>query len=393
MESLWVKGPGSLSVQDVYNMAVCLGSELQTLTEQYGPDAVSGVVPQVVRVLELLESYAGGSGRERSCTEEELLIRAVHRLQFSSREEPAPAEQLLEAQKKEHVLQNQLSQLTEENQKLLGQLAERKSKEDCAVREERDLMLQLKKVVDMQRDQIRALTHETTQKNKDTEALQEQLDRFMKMNEDLRHKMSVLQAQLKSSLQRKTELETLLQERQKENDTVSKSSVVAPGITDSNMNTTLCATLPASKEDSVSSQPCFTKEEVKQILQERNELKTNLFLVNEELQYFQRELLNDERMPSLLLRGIKSAIRKQRKKIKVKMLGITESATSSDDEDNTWMQTAGTDCVDSKPPDSKIKSLFGTWYSKQTDDTAPWEIISPKEINQEQKGETSNEND
>ncbi|XP_041437794.1 methylosome protein 50-like [Xenopus laevis] len=42
-------------------------------------------------------------------------------------------EQLLEAQKKEHVLQNQLSQLTEENQKLLGQLAERKSKEDfCA---------------------------------------------------------------------------------------------------------------------------------------------------------------------------------------------------------------------------------------------------------------------
>ncbi|XP_041437176.1 RILP-like protein 1 [Xenopus laevis] len=82
-------------------------------------------------------------------------------------------EQLLEAQKKEHVLQNQLSQLTEENQKLLGQLAEHKSQEDCAVREERDLMLQLKKVVDMQRDQIRTLTHETRQKNKDTEVVRD----------------------------------------------------------------------------------------------------------------------------------------------------------------------------------------------------------------------------
>ncbi|KAE8622576.1 hypothetical protein XENTR_v10005296 [Xenopus tropicalis] len=393
MEALWVKSPGSLSVQDVYSMAVCLGSELQTLTEQYGPDAVSGVVPQVVRVLELLESYVGGSGRERSCTEEELLIRAVHRLQLSSREEPSPAdlqEQLLEAQKKEHVLQNRLSQLTEENQELLGQLAERKSKEDCAAREERDLMLQLKKVVDMQRDQIRALTHETTQRNKDAEALQEQLDRFMKMNEDLRHKMSVLQAQLKSSLQRKTELEALLQEKRKESDALSKTIVVAPGIPDSNMNTSLCATV---KEDSRSSQPCFTKEEVKQILQERHELKTNLFLVNEELQYYQRELLNDERIPSLLLCGIKSAIKKQRKKIKAKMLGITESATSSDEEDNTWAQAAGTDCVDSKPADSKIKSLFGTWYSKPVADTGPWEIITPKEINQEQKGETSSEND
>ncbi|OCT94210.1 hypothetical protein XELAEV_18011878mg [Xenopus laevis] len=249
-------------------------------------------------------------------------------------------EQLLEAQKKEHVLQNQLSQLTEENQKLLGQLAEHKSQEDCAVREERDLMLQLKKVVDMQRDQIRTLTHETRQKNKDTEVLQEQLDRFMKMNEDLRHKMSVLQAQLKSSLQRKTELEALLQEKQKENVTMSKTCVVAPGIPDSNM------------------------------------------------------LLNDERIPSFLLCGAISAIIKQRKKIEAKMLGITESATSSsDEEDNTWMQTPGTDCVVSKPSDSIIRSLFGMWYSKPTADTEPWEIISPKEINQEQKLETSNEND
>lgn len=33
---------------------------------------------------------------------------------------------------------------------------------------------------------------------------------------------------------------------------------------------------------------CFSKEELQQILQERNELKTNLFLVQEELAYYQR---------------------------------------------------------------------------------------------------------
>ncbi|KAM8976367.1 rab-interacting lysosomal protein [Pelodytes ibericus] len=394
LEPVWFKAAGSLTVQDVYRMAVCVGSELQTLTEQHGPDAVSGVVPQVVRVLELLESYVE-SGRERSFPEKELLIRAVQNMQ-SAREErtdPDVQEKLLEAQKKEHALQNQLSQLTEENQKLLGQLAETKSQEECAAREERDLMLKLKKVVDVQRDQIRALTHDNSQKTKDSEALQEQLDRFMKMNEDLRRKMSVVQTQLRSSLQRKIELENVLQEKLKEPETFSHGSAVLSGIPDSNMNTMETCVEHTSQEEASSSQPCFTKEDVKQIVQERNELKTNLFLVNEELQYYQRELLNDERIPSLLLCGIKSAIRKQKKKIKAKMLGIVESPTSSDDEDNSWAQAADTDCVDSKPSDSKIKSLFGMWYRKPSTDAGTWEIINSKELKLVQKEGTNCEND
>ena len=35
-------------------------------------------------------------------------------------------------------------------------------------------------------------------------------------------------------------------------------------------------------------QPCYTKKEVRDIIFERNELKTNLFLVQEELSYYQR---------------------------------------------------------------------------------------------------------
>ncbi|XP_068126394.1 rab-interacting lysosomal protein [Hyperolius riggenbachi] len=352
-----------------------------------GLESVSGVVPQVVRVLELLESFVA-SGRERSYTEEqELLIRAVR---SSSREERPDLEQkLLEAQKKEHDLQNQLSQLTEENQKLLGQLTETKSQGECAAREERDLMLKLKVVVDRQRDEIRSLTRENHQKNKDTEALQEQLTRVMNVNEDLRRKLSVVNAQLKSSLQRKTDLENSLQQKQKEIDSLPLRMDVPPVVADSNMNTLECK----SQENNVNGEPslslmCFTKEDVKQIIQERNELKTNLFLVNEELNYYQRELLNDERIPGIVLVGVKSAIRKQRKKIKAKMLGSVESPTSSDDDDSTWTQTTATDCVDSKPPDSQIKSLFGTWYGKQTTEPGPWEIINSKEISVIQKEES-----
>ncbi|XP_018429144.1 PREDICTED: rab-interacting lysosomal protein [Nanorana parkeri] len=383
-ERVWRRAPAALSLEDVYSMATSLGSELQSLTEQYGPESVSGVVPQVVRVLELLENFAA-TGRERSCPEQELLIRAVQSMGREERQSPDLEQKLLEAQRKEHDLQNQLSHLTDENQKLLGHLAETKSQGECAAREERDLMLKLKVVVDRQRDEIRSLTRENHQRNKDTEALQEQLNRVMNVNEDLRRKMAVVNTQLKSSLQRKTELEGLLQAKQKDMDSLTHKLLTPQAVPDKNMNTTDCKSQEDNVNESTSSQMCFTKEDVKQIVQERNELKTNLFLVNEELKYYQRELLNDERIPTLLLCGMKSAIRKQRKKIKAKMLGIVESPTSSDEEDGSWSQMTATDCVDSKPPESKIRSLFGTWYGKQTPEPGPWEIINSKEINMSKK--------
>ena len=41
-----------------------------------------------------------------------------------------------------------------------------------------------------------------------------------------------------------------------------------------------------------------------------------------------RELLTDHRVPGLLLEAMKVAVKKQRKKIKAKMLGIPEEAES-----------------------------------------------------------------
>lgn len=46
--------------------------------------------------------------------------------------------------------------------------------------------------------------------------LQEQLHRFMAMNEDLRHKVAVVQAQLKSALEKKSDLEAMMLQTQRE---------------------------------------------------------------------------------------------------------------------------------------------------------------------------------
>uniref|UniRef100_A0A8C6SGJ8 RILP-like protein 2 n=1 Tax=Neogobius melanostomus TaxID=47308 RepID=A0A8C6SGJ8_9GOBI len=82
-------------------------------------------------------------------------------------------------------------------------------------------------------------------------------------------------------------------------------------------------------------QPCFTKKEVRDIIFERNELKTNLFLLQEELNYYQRyshwyvKILNEERCPGFLLEAVRSAIKKKRKLIKAKMLGIPVNECSN----------------------------------------------------------------
>lgn len=43
---------------------------------------------------------------------------------------------------------------------------------------------------------------------------------------------------------------------------------------------------------------------------------------------FSRELLTDHRVPGLLLEAMKMAVKKQRRKIKAKMLGTPEEAES-----------------------------------------------------------------
>ncbi|KAF3847782.1 hypothetical protein F7725_020810 [Dissostichus mawsoni] len=255
-------------------------------------------------------------------------------------------------------------------------------------------MLKLKEVVDKQRDELRAKVQEITTISKEAEALQEQLERFMKMNAELRHKQNVLQAQLKSVVERKADMEADLKEKTKEIENLQTQL----DRTNSNGPSSRNQTASESKKQSTVEQkdpdpPCFTKKEVRDILFERNELKTNLFLVQEELNYYQREILNEDRCPGFLLEAVSSAIKKRRKLIKAKMLGIPANDCSSSDEEersSLFGQTEvdGADVDDTeKPTESRIRNLFG-FLTRSGNGRSPthisssassWEIIGDSE--------------
>ncbi|NXE61709.1 RILP protein, partial [Calcarius ornatus] len=301
-----------------------------------------------------------------------------------------PEQRLWEAERRERALHGRLACLEEQNRQLLGQLAESQSQEDSTARKEREVMLRLKEVVDRQRDELRAQAHEIVCKSRDTEALQEQLQRFMAMNEELRHKVAVVQAQLKSALEQNlvwnswhTHSWLFKETPQLKSEQCGGEGALSP------------SEEPQHQDGGRSpAHSCFSKEELQQILQERNELKTNLFLVQEELAYYQRRLLNEERIPSFFLDAMKSNIKKQRKKIRAKMLGTTEESASSDEEEGSWLPGHGTDCVDAQPPESKIRSFFGLWYQGSSKDpptsscSGTWEIIDSLDTQLEPEGES-----
>ncbi|XP_052658887.1 rab-interacting lysosomal protein isoform X3 [Harpia harpyja] len=383
-EPLWRTPPERLAPPHIYRMAGALGAELRRLSGRFGPEAVAGLVPPVVRLLELLEALVAPVGTEGEAP-----------AQPGGRQDAEnPEQRLWEAEHRERALHSRLARLEEQNRQLLGQLAESQSQEDSTARKEREVMLRLKEVVDKQRDELRAQAHEIVCKSRDTEALQEQLHRFMAMNEDLRHKVAVVQAQLKSALEKKSDLEAAMLQTQRETTRRSRTSEIQrpkPSLEG--------APSPAEEpqhQDAGKSPAhcCFSKEELQQILQERNELKTNLFLVQEELAYYQRELLNEERVPSFFLDAMKSTIKRQRKKIRAKMLGTTEESASSDEDEGSWFPARGTDCVGAQPPDSKIRSFFGLWYQGSSKDpstsscSGAWEIIDSLDTQLELEGES-----
>ncbi|XP_048413003.1 RILP-like protein 1 isoform X2 [Stegostoma tigrinum] len=390
------KPASNLGVNDVYEIAKLIGTELERLIDSHGKKVVEGLIPKIIRILEMLESFVTRNGN----TEQEL-IRAFVRLQDGERS----AGYYKDLEHKTNIwhkpiqeLQKQISQLTDENQRLVNQLVEIQSQEDSLSKKEREVMLKLKEVVDQQRDEIRAKGHEIYCKNEDVDALQQQLDRVLKVNDDLRHKINVVQTQLRNVLEKKAELEVTVQEKEKEINRLQSNLAEVQAESSNGKKITDASTINMADKIIIDvndpERPYFTKQEMRQILHERNELKANLFLVQEELAYYQREILNDEKCPAIFMEAIKTAIKKQRKKVKAKMLGIQENMCSSDEDDKEALALPcfSADEVDAKPPESKIKSMFGFLYrgnsAKTSTTTTPttttaeaWEVITPKEVN------------
>ncbi|XP_028010845.2 rab-interacting lysosomal protein isoform X2 [Eptesicus fuscus] len=369
----------------VYHLAGALGTELQELARRFGPEAAAGLVPLVVRALELLEKAAVGPAPDS-------VSHCPSLCHPRGRRGPNPESPDSQLQVSAQQAELELRRLREENEHLRRELR-------CGPQEERALLRQLKEVTDRQRDELRAHNRDLQQRSQETEALQEQLQRLLLVNAELRHKLAAVQTQLRAARDRESEREGIAELAQHQARNLAGGPGCAqrqepeqatagpggPGTSEDPADAPQQAQCPSS-----AGQCGFRREELEQILQERNELKTNVFLLKEELAYFQRELLTDHRVPGLLLEAMKVAVRKQRKKIKAKMLGTPEEAESSDDEDGSWLLLSSDKEDHPPPPESRIQSFFGLCYrgeaealEAKTSSTAPSERGGEEEAPQQ----------
>ncbi|XP_077165501.1 RILP-like protein 1 isoform X3 [Paroedura picta] len=173
---------------------------------------------------------------------------------------------------------------------------------------ERQVMKKLKEVVDKQRDEIRAKDRELGLKNEDVEALQQQQNRLMKINHDLRHRVTVVEAQGKALIEQKVELEAYLQTKEQEmaalRAELGKLREKTQG--EPSQNGEDAPTEEPSNEEHISeaekiamdlkdpNRPRFTLQELRDVLHERNELKSKVFLLQEELLYYKSEEADEE---------------------------------------------------------------------------------------------------
>uniref|UniRef100_K7FJ95 Rab interacting lysosomal protein like 1 n=1 Tax=Pelodiscus sinensis TaxID=13735 RepID=K7FJ95_PELSI len=207
-------------------------------------------------------------------------------------------------------LLTQIAQLQEENKQLMTNLShkdinfteEEFQKHEGMSERERQVMKKLKEVVDKQRDEIRAKDRELGLKNEDVEALQQQQNRLMKINHDLRHRITVVEAQGKALIEQKVELQACLQTKEQEIGTLRAElgKLREKLQKEHSQNGEEIKETEPSNDDYLSesekmamdlkdpNRPRFTLQELRDVLHERNELKSKVFLLQEELLYYKR---------------------------------------------------------------------------------------------------------
>ncbi|XP_078127403.1 RILP-like protein 1 isoform X3 [Sander vitreus] len=321
-DSALEKNVADLTVMDVYDIAAVVGQEFERIIDQYGCEALSRLMPKVVRVLEILEVMVSRNSISPETEElrlelDKLRLERMDRLEKEKkhRMELELVEDVWRGEAQD--LLTQIAQLQEENKSLLTNMSNKDpmSEEDLQRHEgmterERQVMKKLKEVVDKQRDEIRAKDRELTLKNEDIEALQQQQSRLMKINHDLRHKISVVEAQGKALIEQKVELEAGAQARGQEvtalrqevarlrerlqGNLPAQNPEEPPPLPPSPAEEAMCDEDTGGLDPKDPNRPRFTLQELRDVLHERNELKAKVFLLQEELAYYKSDETEDE---------------------------------------------------------------------------------------------------
>ncbi|XP_065424141.1 RILP-like protein 1 isoform X6 [Chrysemys picta bellii] len=241
------KNVAELTVMDVYDIASLVGQEFERVIDQHGCEAIARLMPKVVRVLEILEvlvsrNHINPEMEELRLELDRLRLERMDRIEKEKKhqKELELVEDVWRGEAQD--LLTQIAQLQEENKQLMTNLShkdinfteEEFQKHEGMSERERQVMKKLKEVVDKQRDEIRAKDRELGLKNEDVEATEPNNDDFL-----------------------------------------SESEKMALDLKDPN-------------------RPRFTLQELRDVLHERNELKSRVFLLQEELLYYKSEETEEE---------------------------------------------------------------------------------------------------
>lgn len=320
-QSALEKNVAELTVMDVYDIASLVGHEFERVIDQHGCEAISRLMPKVVRVLEILEvlvsrHHVAPELDELRLELDRLRVERMDRIE-KERKHQKELELVEDVWRGEaQDLLSQIAQLQEENKQLLSDLSHKDTglseeefqKHEGMSERERQVMKKLKEVVDKQRDEIRAKDRELGLKNEDVEALQQQQSRLMKINHDLRHRIAVVEAQGKALIEQKVELEADLQTKEQELGSVRaelaklrerlqgepRHNGAPEPETDLGIEEGLSEAEKLALDLKDPNRPRFTLQELRDVLHERNELKAQLFVLQEELAYYRSEEMEEE---------------------------------------------------------------------------------------------------
>lgn len=304
----------SLNLVDVYDIAADIGKEFEELIDQNGADKVTQLMQKVISALEQLEVLVQRNDSEQLLVED--LRRTIEHLEHEEHKKNDERHKYAKdiEQVEEHFKQETRDYLTtikrlqEENRKLSSSLTAATEKDSAFSEDESyieiDLVNKLQSIVEKQREQIRTLDSGLSDVKADLDELRGQHERLSSSNKELRRKQRQSQSQMHCLVDERAELQVALQDQQRETQALAKRLGLAARENEelaqsANVEPDLKGKVVYAVDDP--NRPRFTLAELKDILQERNNLKARVSDLEDELELYRpsAKCLNTSSSPSL----------------------------------------------------------------------------------------------
>jgi chromosome segregation ATPase len=278
-----------ITVLDVYDLAASINRDFEKLAEQNGKDSIQDLVGKVISALETLEALA----KHNDSTNGEILDlqQAVSRLeqeknlrQKSKANLERDVAELEENYRREiDELWAMVKSLQEENKNIKSRMRDDREEESpqeknfLVKEEEFQRMVDLRKMSNHQKEQIKDLQKDVEHYCCEVENLQNSIEKLIRQNKELLRKNGSLQKQGRLLVQERAELLRRIQESEEDN--IQLRRILAE-------TSRACKDLETQQQQDreSDSSPRFTLSELREVLQEKNGLKAKVMELEEQLE-------------------------------------------------------------------------------------------------------------